>query len=131
MTNSRIPIQSARVGPETPPNIQFFSICDDEFGLVYRLKNPNSNRIAVTVKFSNVVAYRAADEGVLLDYWARKIANADHLVWELKDTEFLNWMEQVSLRAHAIEDGVRHFIVVTPTTCLEVLTSSVPAIEIH
>jgi len=83
------------------------------------------------VRFGHVIAYRAADEGVLLDYWSRNTANTSHLLWELKGTEFLEWMERVSFRAHAIEDGVRHFIVVTATTCLEVLTMHEPIVEVH
>lgn len=131
MADMKTPIQSTAIGPETPPDIQFSSICDGERGLIYRLKAPHSDRIAVTIKFGHVIAYRVADEGVLLDYWARKIANTSHLVWELRATEFLEWMERVSMRAHVIEDGVRHFIVVTATTCLEVLTTIEPTIEVH
>ena len=131
MTSEATPITSARVGPQTPSNIQFLAICDDAEGLTYRLKDADSPRIAVTVRFGNVIAYRVADEGVLLDYWSRKLANTSHLLWELKGTEFLQWMESASLQAHAIEDGVRHFIVVTATICLEALTMHEPTVEVH
>ena len=117
-------------GPDTPPNLQFFSISDDAHGLVYRLKEPHSDKIVATVRFNEVLAYRVADEGVLLDYWARKLANTSHLVWELKNSEFLAWIEAISLRAHAAEDGIRHFIVVSASTCLEVLSTAEPSIEV-
>jgi hypothetical protein len=125
-----MPISANRFGPKPPPNLQFQAICDDRDGLAYRLKEPHSDRIGAIVSFESAVAYRAADEGVLLSYWAAGLANASHLVWELSDTEFLHWLEKVSFRAHLVDDGIRHFLIATSSTCLEVLTSVEPKIEI-
>lgn len=87
--------------------------------------------MAVTVKFGHALAYRAADEGMLLDDWAHHLADTSHLVWELTGSQLLEWMERVSFKAHAVEDGVRHFMVVTPSTCLEVLVVGEPTVAVH
>lgn len=121
---------SRKFGVQTPANIQFSSISDNENGLLYELKDPFTDRIAVRVNFGHVIAYRVADEGVLLSYWANHIADTSHLIWELHNSEFLSWMEAASYKAHAIEDGVRHFIVVTSSICLEVLTTTEPLVNI-
>jgi hypothetical protein len=131
MINGKSSIASRKFGLPTPTNIQFSSISDNADGLVYQLQEPDTSRIAVTVRFGHVIAYRAADEGVLLEYWAHKLADTSHLIWELNGSEFLGWMERVSFKALAVEDGVRHFIVVTASICLEVLTMGEPAVEIH
>lgn len=123
-------ITSSKFGELTPSNLQFASISDDANGLIYKLQESHSNRIAAIIKFGNVIAYRVADESVLLEYWAHKLANTSHLVWEFEGSDFLNWMEKTSYRAFAIEDGVRHFIVVTQSICLEVLTNNEPIIEL-
>ena len=123
-------ITSSKFGGLTPSNLQFSSISDDASGLVYRLQEPHSDRVAAIIKFGDVIAYRVADESVLLEYWAHKLANTSHLIWEFKGGDFLNWMEKASYRAFAIEDGVRHFIVVTQSICLEVLTNKEPIIEL-
>lgn len=130
MINKETETVSKKFGPVTPLNIQFSSIHDGPGGLSYELQEPNSDNIVVRINFGNVVAYRVADEGVLLKYWACHLADTSHLIWEFHNTDFLSWMKETSFNAYSVDDGIRHFIVVTATVCLEVLTHNEPLVSI-
>ena len=53
---------------------------------------------------------------------------ASELVYALQEGD--SEMGDVSYRAFVAEDGIRHFVVVTQSTCLEVLATIEPVVDV-
>lgn len=132
MLNERnVELRGSTVGAVNLAGLQFLSLVDESKDLKVNLRSLACPTQSVTVQFDCVEAYRVADEGILLTYWAAKAANTSHLIWELTGSEFLAWIEKFSFGAVAVEDGIRHFIVVTDFKCIEVLTKVEPIITLR